>query len=134
MRVYPAREFRQFLFAVLIESKQHVPFAVNPLLNNPWFFRPGDRGLLKTLHEKEKTVVTSIFSSSNNNFYPAGNNVHFLSYLYFVALTCLQLRCLVKSKTILKYCNLVNRYSTPIGGGYILPFHVSLQYTERHLE
>ena len=38
--VYPARDFRQFLFAVLIESRQNVPFAVNPLLNNPWVLRP----------------------------------------------------------------------------------------------
>ena len=133
MLVYPAHEFRQFLFAVLIESKQHVPFAVKPLLNNPCSFRPGDRGVLNTLREKEKTLVTIIFSSSNNNFYPAGNKVHFLSYLYFVTLTCLQLCFLVESKTILKYCNLVNRYSNPMVG-YILPFHVSLQYTERRLE
>ena len=79
MLVYPACEFRQFLFAVLIESKQHVPFAINPLLNNPCFFLPGDRGLLKTLQEKEKALVTSNFSSSNNNFYPAGNKVQFLN-------------------------------------------------------
>ena len=37
MLVLPSREFRQFLFT---ESRQNVPFTVNPLPNNPLFLRP----------------------------------------------------------------------------------------------
>ena len=51
----------------------------NPLPNNPWFLWPWDRCHLKTLWEKEKVLVTSIFSFSHNVFYPAGNKFQFLS-------------------------------------------------------
>ena len=45
-------------------------FMFNPFPNNPWFLRPWDRRLLKTLREKEKMLVTNIFSFSHYVFYP----------------------------------------------------------------
>ena len=50
---------------------------INSLPNNPWFLRPRDRSLLKTLWEKETMLVTSIVSFSHNVFYPAGNKFQF---------------------------------------------------------
>ena len=41
----------------------------NPFQNNPLFLRPLGPGLLKTLWEKEKMLVTSIFSFFHNVFY-----------------------------------------------------------------
>ena len=42
----------------------------NPFPNKPWFLRVCRTGLLKTLQEKEKLLVTSNFSFSHSVFYP----------------------------------------------------------------
>ena len=50
----------------------------------------GKRSLLKTLCEKEKILVTSIFSFSHNVFYPCKDKFQFLSHIYFVICKCFQ--------------------------------------------
>ena len=50
---------------------------INPLPHNPDFQQPGKRTLLKTLLEKEKMMVTSIFSFSHFVFYPSQNMFKF---------------------------------------------------------
>ena len=45
---------------------------VNPFPNKPWFLRVCSIGLLKTLWEKEKLLVTSNFSFSHSVFYLFG--------------------------------------------------------------
>ena len=47
--------------------------------------------LLKTLWEKKKMLVTSIFFFSHNVFYPMKDNFKILSYIQFVACKCFQL-------------------------------------------
>ena len=47
--------------------------------------------LLKTLWEKEKMMVTSIFSFSHNVFYPSQNKLQFLSHIYFIVCKNFQL-------------------------------------------
>ena len=42
----------------------------NPFPNKPWFLRVCSRSLLKTLREKEKSLVTSNFSFSHSVFHP----------------------------------------------------------------
>ena len=42
------------------------------------------RSPLKTLSEKEKMLVTSIFSFTHNIFYPLKNKFQFWSHIYFV--------------------------------------------------
>ena len=42
----------------------------NPFPNKPWFLRVCSTGLLKTLWEKEKLLVTSNFSFSHSCFNP----------------------------------------------------------------
>ena len=44
--------------------------CLNPFPNKPWFLRVCSTGLLKTLWEKEKLLVTSNFSFSHSVFYP----------------------------------------------------------------
>ena len=44
----------------------------NPFQNNPWFLRVCRTGLLKTLWEKEKLLITSNFSFSHSVFYLFG--------------------------------------------------------------
>ena len=43
--------------------------SFNPFPKNPWFLRVWNSSLLKTLWEKEKMLVTSIFSFSHNVYY-----------------------------------------------------------------
>ena len=43
---------------------------LSPFQNKPWFLRVCSTGLLKTLQEKEKLLVTSNFSFSCSVFYP----------------------------------------------------------------
>ena len=45
---------------------------LNPFPNKPLFLRVCKTGLLKTLREKEKLLVTSNFSFSHSVFYPFG--------------------------------------------------------------
>ena len=56
----------------------------NPLPHNPDFLLPAEKSLLKTLWEKEKMLVTSIFSFTHNVFYPSQNKFQFFIYIYFV--------------------------------------------------
>ena len=56
----------------------------------PTFNDPLEGSLLKTLWEKEKMLVTSIFSFSHNVFYPFQNNFQFLSQFYFAVCNCFQ--------------------------------------------
>ena len=44
----------------------------NPFPNKPWFLHVCNTSLLKTLWEKEKLLVTSIFSFSHSVFNPFG--------------------------------------------------------------
>ena len=44
--------------------------VINPFPNKPWFLRVCSTGLLKTLWEKEKLLVTSNFSFSRSVFFP----------------------------------------------------------------
>ena len=48
-------------------------YFVNSLPHNPDFKQPRRKSLLKTLWKKEKILVTSIFSFSQNVFYPSQN-------------------------------------------------------------
>ena len=61
----------------LVKAKSVLFSRVNSLLHNPDFKRPCIRSLLKTLWEKEKMLVTSIFSFSHNVFYPSKTNFSF---------------------------------------------------------
>ena len=47
----------------MFEKQSHTSF--NPLPHNPYFWRPWERSLQKTLWEKEKMLVTSIFTFSH---------------------------------------------------------------------
>ena len=62
----------------------------NPLPQNPDFQRPLKRSLLKTIWEKEKMLVTSIFSFSHNVFFQFQKEFLFLSHIYFVVCKCFQ--------------------------------------------
>ena len=59
---------------------------INPLLHNPYFKQSLERSLLKTLWEKEKILVTSIFSflSHNNPCFPC--NIAITNF--FILYTC----------------------------------------------
>ena len=43
---------------------------INPFPNKPWFLRLCSTGLLKTLQERKKLLVTSNFFFSHSVFYP----------------------------------------------------------------
>ena len=49
---------------------QLLAFDINPFPNKPWFLHVCSTSLLKTLWEKEKSLVTSNFSFSHSVFYP----------------------------------------------------------------
>ena len=46
------------------------------------------KSLLKTYREKEKMLVTNIFSFSHNVFYPSQNEFQIVSQIYFVVCKC----------------------------------------------
>ena len=54
------------------------------------FWRVRERRLFNSLQEKEKILVTSIFSFSHNVFNIITNRNYHLSYIYFVFYRCLQ--------------------------------------------
>ena len=58
-----------------------------PTLNNP----KKKKIALKTLWEKEKMLVTSIFSFSHNVFYPSQSKFQSFIYIYFVVCKCFNL-------------------------------------------
>ena len=66
------------------EKWQERKFRLNSLQHNSDFQRTWDRSRLKTLKEKEKMLVTSIFSFSNNVFYPSQYKFQLFSHIYFV--------------------------------------------------
>ena len=49
-----------------------LPSTLNPFPNKPWFFSVCSAGLLKTLWEKDKLLVTSNLSFFHSVFYPFG--------------------------------------------------------------
>ena len=53
--------------------------SLNPLPHNDDFLRTGENSLLKTLWEKKKMLVTSIFFFSHNVFYPIKDHFNGLS-------------------------------------------------------
>ena len=57
---------------VSVLKKYRVHCRFNPFPNKPWFLRVCGTKLLKTLLEKEKLLVASNFSFSNNVFYSFG--------------------------------------------------------------
>ena len=64
--------------------------GINPFPDKPWFLRVYGTSLLKTLWEKEKMLVTSIFSFSHSVFYSIKEiNPHF-SNIQFVVCKCFQ--------------------------------------------
>ena len=62
----------------------------NSLPHSSDFQQPQERSLLKTSWEKEKMLVTSIFSFFYNVFYPIKDRNYHLSYIYFVVCKCFQ--------------------------------------------
>ena len=57
-------EYKRILYGIRII----LVCGFNPLRNSPWFLRSWERRLLKTMWEKEKMMVASIFSFSHNVF------------------------------------------------------------------
>ena len=70
------------------EQKGSVCFNSLPHTHN--FQQPCLMGLLKTLWEKEKMPVTSIFFFSHNVFYPIKDRYHHLGNNQFVVCKCFQ--------------------------------------------
>ena len=75
----PHQHFQRFDYCIvlvlhldMILTLYHTISTFNPFPNKPWFLRVCSRSLLKTLWEKEKLLVTSIFSFSHTVFYPFG--------------------------------------------------------------
>ena len=62
----------------------------NSLQQNPVFLRHYVNFFSKTLREKEKMLVTCIFSFSHNVFSPIKDKNHHFKYFYFVVCKCLQ--------------------------------------------
>ena len=79
-------------------SKQD--YGPSPFITHFRHLKTRRKKLLKTLWEKEKMLVTSIFSFSHNIFYPIKESLHCCSYLN----CCLQLLSIWTST---KYCHLV---------------------------
>ena len=57
---------------------------VNSSPNNPEFYRPWRRGLLKTMWKEEKMLLTNIFSFPHNVFYTSQNKTNFNFQFTFV--------------------------------------------------
>ena len=76
MQLWTILSFSYNLFHIL---KLHgpSPFITQSQLKWPW-----ERVLLKLLWEKEKVLVTSIFSFSHNVFYPIKDKFHHLSHMW----------------------------------------------------
>ena len=63
-------------------------FELNPLPTITTFNDPGNEAFLSTLWEKEKMLVTRIFSFFHNVFYPFQNKFQFSIHIYFVICKC----------------------------------------------
>ena len=64
--------------------------CLNPFPNKPWFLWIYSTSLLKTLWEKEKMLVTSIFSFSHSVFYSIRKINHHFSNIQLVVCKCFQ--------------------------------------------
>ena len=64
--------------------------SLNPSPHNDDFWRPGGKSLLKTLWEKKKMLVSSIFFFSRNVFHPMEDNFYVFSNVQFVVCKCFQ--------------------------------------------
>ena len=64
--------------------------GINPLPYNDKFRCTGGKSILKTLWEKMKMLVSSIFFFSHNVFYPMKDNFNVLSNILFVVCKCFQ--------------------------------------------
>ena len=71
-------------------KKSCVSTCFSSIPQNPDFERPWQWNLLKILWEKEKMLVTSIFSFSHNIFYHLETNLIFFSHFYIVVCICFQ--------------------------------------------
>ena len=67
----------QRIFTLGLKGLQKV--IINPLPHNDDFLCTGGKNLLKTLWEKKKMLVTSIFCFSHDVFYPMKHNFNVLS-------------------------------------------------------
>ena len=72
MAIFPSLTFVR-LKSALTHSHTMTPFDTS-----------GKKRLFKTLWEKEKMLVTSIFSFSHHVFYPIKDRNHHICYIYFV--------------------------------------------------
>ena len=81
--------FRE-LSTTFIKSKIVLCNLFNPFPNKPWFLWIYSTSLLKTLWEKEKMLVTSIFSFSHSVFYSIRKINHHFSNIQLVVCKCFQ--------------------------------------------
>ena len=81
---------------------------INSLPHNPRLLMTLKRGLFKTLWEKEKMLVTSIFSFAKNVFYPFKEEFLVLSYICRLEMLSIQTSVKISqtSPCILCLCNL----------------------------
>ena len=56
----------------------------------PTSYNPEKEIFYENIVEKEKMLVTSIFSFSRKVFYPSQKKIQFLRYIYFVICKCFQ--------------------------------------------
>ena len=75
---------------ILLFGRESCSSATNSLPHNPNFYQPRERSILKTSWEKEKMLVTSIFSFSHNLFYPTKDRNRHFSNTAFVVCKCFQ--------------------------------------------
>ena len=77
----------QFKSLCIIENNSACEESPCPLIHshtNDTFWRVWERSRFKTLWEKEKMLVTSIFSLFHNVFYSIKDRNYHLCYIYFV--------------------------------------------------
>ena len=75
-----------------MKPPQSVNYYLNPLSHDTDFSDPGQKGLMKTLWEKKKMLVTSISYFSHNVFYYIKDNFHQLGYTETVICKCFHFR------------------------------------------
>ena len=81
----------------------------------PTFNAPEKKSFLKTLWEKQKMLVTSIFCFSHNVFYPSQKEFLFWSYIYLVICKYFQLD---QSENLsfgkeLSLCHIIQTFKNP---------------------
>ena len=110
---------RIFLSVPNIYISKCVSYLFNSLPHNPWFPFPWEGRFLKTLWEKEKMLVTSIFSFSHIVFYHVIDRNNCLISLWFFTCKCFQFD-LVKDYSILRICGLVQIFFVRDLGGLVV--------------